>query len=80
VNRPALKGDLRVEQCWDEELRRHVRTARLLDPATPGHARQPPTLLDERLIGMSPSAFCLTGFERVDGSEYAQLWLVQNTS
>ena len=51
--------------------------ARLLDPGTPGRSRQPPTLLDVRLIGMSPSAFSLTGFERVDGSEYAQSWLVQ---
>jgi hypothetical protein len=80
VNRPALSGDLRVEQCYDEELRRHVRMARLLDPGTPGHAKQPPTLLDVRLIGMSPSAFSLSGFERVEGVEYAQSWLVQDTA
>jgi hypothetical protein len=72
VNRPALAGDLRVEQCYDEELRRHVRIARLLDPHTPGYAKQPPTLLDVRLIGMSPSAFSLTGFERVQGVGCAQ--------
>ena len=54
--------------------------ARLLDPATPGHARQPPTLMDVRLIGMSPTAFSLTGFERVEGVEYAQSWLVQHTA
>ena len=80
VNRPALAGDLRVEQCYDEDLRRHVRMARLLDPHTPGHAKQPPTLLDVRLIGMSPSAFSLSGFERVEGVEYAQSWLVQDTA
>ena len=50
--------------------------ARLLDPVTPGHARQPPTLRDVRLIGMSPSVFSLTGFERMDGVEYTQSWLV----
>jgi len=50
--------------------------ARLLDPATPGHARQPPTPLDVRLIGMSPSAFSLSGFERINGVEYAQSWLM----
>jgi hypothetical protein len=33
-----------------------------------------------RLIGMSPSAFSLSGFERVDGVEYAQSWLVQDTA
>jgi hypothetical protein len=54
--------------------------ARLLDPHTPRHAKQPPTLLDVRLIGMSPSAFSLTGFERVDGAEYAQSWLVQDVA
>ena len=80
VNRPALAGDLRVEQCYDEDLRRHVRMARLLDPATPGYAKQPPTLLDVRLIGMSPSAFSLAGVERVEGVEYAQSWLVQHTA
>ena len=67
VNRAVLSGDLRVEQCYDEELRRHVRMARLLDPAKPGHAEQPPTLLDVRLIGMSRPAFSLSGFERVEG-------------
>jgi len=29
---------------------------------------------------MSPSAFSLTGFERVDDVEYAQSWLVQNVA
>jgi hypothetical protein len=54
--------------------------ARLLDPASPGHAKQPSTLLDVRLVGMSPSAFSLSGFERVDGVEYAQSWLIQDTA
>jgi len=80
VNRPALAGDLRVEQCYDEDLHRHVRMARLVDPATPGQAKRPPTLLDVRLIGMSPSAFSLAGFERVDGVEFAQSWLVQDVA
>jgi hypothetical protein len=80
VNRPPLTGDLRVEQCYDEDLRRHVRMARLLDPTAPRYARQPPTLLDVRLIGMSPSAFSLSGIERVEGVEYAQSWLVRDTA
>ena len=80
MNRPALASDLRVVQCYDEDLRRHVRMARLLDPHTPGHAKQPPTLLDVRLISMSPSAFSLSGFERVEGVEYAQSWLIQHTA
>ena len=80
VNRPPLTGDMRVEQCYDEDLRRHVRMARLLDPTAPGHARQPPTLLDVRLIGMSPSAFSLSGIERVEGVEFAQSWLVRGSA
>ena len=80
VNRQPRSDDLRVEQCYDEELRRHVRMARLLDPGAPGHPRDAPTLLDVRLIAMSPQAFTLTGFERVDGADYAQSWLVAMTA
>jgi len=40
----------------------------------------PPTPLDVRLIGKSPSAFSLSGFERVEGMQYAQSWLVQATA
>jgi hypothetical protein len=36
-----------------------------------------PRLFDIHIIGMSPQAFSLTGFERVDGTQYAQSWLVQ---
>ena len=55
-----------------------MRYARLLDPGTPGHAAAVPTLLDVRLIAMSPQAFTLSGLERVDGADYAQSWLVTN--
>ena len=78
VNRPAIAGDLRVEQCYDEDLRRHLRIARLLDPTKPGHAKMPPSLYDVQLIGMGPSALSLSGFERVLGVEYAQSWLLQD--
>jgi hypothetical protein len=33
ANRPAKVGDLRIEECRDEELRRFVRTATLHDHA-----------------------------------------------
>jgi hypothetical protein len=39
-----------------------------------------PELRDVRTISMSPQAFTLAGFERVDGAEYAQWWLVQSTA
>jgi hypothetical protein len=76
ANVPPRQGDLRVEECFDEGLRRHVRMARLLDPGAPVRTADVPTLLDVRLIAMSPLAFSLTGFERIDGAEYAQSWLV----
>jgi hypothetical protein len=46
----------------------------------PGNAKEPPTLLDVRLIGVSPSAFSLIGFERFDGAEYAQSRVVQDVA
>ena len=39
-----------------------------------------PTLYDPVLIAMSPQAFTLAGFERVEGVDYAQSWLVTTTS
>ncbi len=76
VNRPALIGDLRIEDCRDELLRRYVRTARLVD--TDNVRPSPATLepLDVRIMAMSPQAFTLTGFERAEGVEYAQSRLV----
>jgi hypothetical protein len=76
VNVPPRTGDLRVEECFDEGLRRHVRMARLLDPGAPVRTVDLPTLLDVHLVAMSPLAFSLSGVERVDGAEYAQSWLV----
>ena len=76
VNRPPLVGDLRIEEVRDEELRRYLRTALWDDlSARPAVDRQ--CLFDVHIVGMSPQAFSLTGFERVDGAEYAQSWLVQ---
>ena len=76
VNRERVRGDLRVEQVYDEELRRYVRLARLLDPQRPVEADQFPPLLDAALMAMSPLAFTLAGFERIDSVEYAQSWLI----
>ncbi len=68
-------GDLRVEQLYDEALR-HVRIARLLNPLRPKGSDELPTLYDPILLAMSPQAFSLTGFERIEGVDYAQSWLV----
>src|SRR5438067_411049 len=79
VNRVPRFGDLRIEKCLDHELHRYVRTARLFDKAdTRSRAAARPKLLDVRIVTMSPQAFTLTGFERMDGVEYAQSWLVSD--
>jgi len=60
--------------------RRYVRTARLFDMDKVLQSSTLPELDDVRIMAMSPQAFTLTGFERVDGVEYAQSWLVAETA
>jgi len=76
INRPALSGDLRVEESFDEELRRYLRTARLVDETSVLPIPGRPELRDARLVAMSPLAFTLAGFERIEGADYAQSWIV----
>lgn len=72
VNREPLVGDLRIEECMDANVKRNVRIARLHDPMVV-IADTLPTLLDVHIIAMSPQAFTLSGLERMDGAEYAQV-------
>lgn len=73
---PGIVGDLRIESCQDDELGRQVRTATLhLDTDVRGGVDRP-MLRDVQIIGMSPQGFTLTGFERLDGADYAQSWFV----
>ncbi len=76
VNGCAACGDLRVEQVFDEELRRYLRVARLVDAGRPVDPDRLPPLYDPAIVAMSPLAFTLSGFERVDAAGYAQSWLV----
>jgi hypothetical protein len=76
ANGERVHGDLRIEQVFDEHLRRYVRMARLLDARRPVAPDRVPALLDPAITAMSPLAFTLSGFERVDAIEYAQAWLV----
>jgi hypothetical protein len=76
LSRPALVGDLRIEECRDEELKRSLRTALLWDERSVLPSEERPRLFDVHIIGMSPQAFTLTGFERLDGAEYMQSWIV----
>ena len=76
ANRTPVVGDLRVEQLYDAELLRHIRIARLASLVRVAGPEELPALYDPTLIAMSPQAFTLAGFERIDGADYAQSWLV----
>ena len=78
INQAPKYGDLRIEETLDQELHRYVRMARLFDTTNVLPSTKLPLLLDARLMAMSPQAFTLTGFERVEGVEYAQSWLVSD--
>jgi hypothetical protein len=79
-NRPPAVGDLRVEQLYDEELPRRVRIARVVRLIHFVGPEPFPALYDPVLSAMSPQAFTLAGFERVDGVDRAQSWLVTTVS
>ena len=76
VNPPALVGDVRIEECRDEELKRNLRTALLWDDHSVLLSEDRPRLFDVHIIGMSPQVSTLTGFERIDGAEYLQSRIV----
>ena len=56
VNRPALVGDLRIEELREDELHRCVRTATLWGDMEILHRAERPTLYDVRIIAMTPQA------------------------
>ena len=76
MNRPAAIGDVRVEQLYDEELRRYLRVARVVNIGRVKDPDELPPLYEPLLVAMSPTAFSLAGFERVDGADFAQSWLL----
>ena len=78
INQSPKYGDLRIEETLDQGLHRYVRMASLFDTTNVLPSKKLPQLLDARLMAMSPQAFTLTGFERVEGVEYAQSWLVSD--
>ena len=76
VNQPPQLGDLRIEEARDAERRRYVRSAKLFREDAIVFSTALPELHDVRIVSMSPQAFTLAGFERVEGCESAQSWLV----
>jgi hypothetical protein len=77
ANLPPWIGDLRIEEIRDEQLMRYVRTARVLLLDRPRAACVLGELLEPQIIAMSPQAFTLSGYERIDERCYAQSWLVR---
>jgi hypothetical protein len=76
MNRAPVTGDLRVEQVFDDDRRRHLVVARVVNVLRVKDPDELPPLYEPLLVAMSPLAFSLAGFERVDGADYAQSWLV----
>lgn len=71
-------GELRVADQRDEETSRHVRVARVQDPA----GRDLLQLLDATLVSVHRGWWTMTGWERVDDSDvggpraYQQSWIL----
>jgi hypothetical protein len=78
-----VQGELRIEECRDEYLRRNLRMARLLnitDQAS-GNGDALPPLYDVAVLYVRGDRMSITGFERDEGLGqpvvYAQTWVVQ---
>jgi hypothetical protein len=76
LNRAPVIGDLRVEQVFDDDRRRHLVVARVVNVRRVKAPDELPPLYEPVLVAMSPFAFSLAGFERVEGADYSQSWLV----
>jgi hypothetical protein len=66
-------GELRIEEARNEYLSRFMRSARLLDHALERPDALPP-LIDAAVLWLKHSSMAITGFENVDGVDYAQTW------
>lgn len=76
ANVAAAVGELRVEYLLDPARHRYLMFASLRAEGIGMPGELLPDLHGAQLVGMSPLAFSLAGFERVDGVEYAQSWIV----
>ncbi len=76
-NQPKYLGDLRVEELRDPELGRPLVCARLTDMVSGIETDVLPQLGDARLLWAAKDTMRLSGFERVEGADYAQTWSVE---
>ena len=74
--RTPVGGYLRGEWVFDDILRREVKFARLVNVVCVIGPDDLPPRFDPTLIAMSAQAFTLSGFERVEGVDHAQSWMV----
>ena len=69
----GARGNLFIEEAGDETLGRTLRVARLSGNAPLDKAPLLP-LADATLLWMGTDGFVISGFETVDGAQYAQSW------
>ncbi len=74
---PKFTGDLSVDRQQDPELSRPLLRARLTDVAGGVETDVLPVLDDAQLIWAGNRKMRITGFERVDGADYAQTWAME---
>jgi hypothetical protein len=77
LQQPKYLGDLRVDELRDPELGRPIVYARLTDMATGIETDVLPQLGDARLLWAAKDTMRLAGFERIEGTDYAQTWSVE---
>lgn len=74
---PAHVGELTVSEFRDHELARPVMRARLTDTTGGTEADVLPELSDAQLLWVRHNEIRLKGFERIEGMDVAQAWVIE---
>ena len=69
-------GELRLEFLMDQQRGRYLQFASLREEGIGLSQEILPKLHNPQIVGMSPMAFSLAGFEQIGEIDYAQSWLV----
>jgi hypothetical protein len=75
----SVVGELRIEEAKDENLSRFMRRARLLNLVLQESEMLPP-LIDAAVLWLKGNSLAITGFERIESTDYAQTWLIEVVS
>lgn len=77
ILRGTISGELVIGQKWVEDRHRYLLVAQLSRHPRP---KGPPVLLhDVTLTAMTSDRWTLSGFEMVEGVDYAQTWLIKES-